>query len=985
MKNLKAVLCVALILLSSQTGMCDSRCVSLNGQWQIWFDTSAQWQKEKVFLQPADLSQIPRYSPTVGWEEMLKQGEPMPVPSTWEEKYPDYDGVAWYWRQLEIPQEYQGKVLRLKFWAVRHRAEVYLNQKLIGYSLEGSTPFEVDISDAVKYGRKNLLAVRVTDPGGGDNWRDYNPIAFGEVNLPDSHNFGGIWQDVELLVTGPLYVEDVYIQPQQDLKTVRIQTTLQNKGPDLRGKLIFQVTAYGQKNSETIIEYEEEVVFPANEQRIVENSIVIPKPRLWSPESPFLYNLKVTVKQAEKVIDTCSTRFGMRFFTEKNGDLYLNGKRIFFKCCISWGYYPKTIAYPSRELAEKEIKTAKLLGLNALSAHRTCATPVLLDMADTLGLMIHQEPGGAPRRGHRKPRNPAEEFERELFLQKFQRLVRRDRNHPSLIWWNCANERQVNADNLSDYIDRMMRMVHEEDPSRLLTYSSESGFIPMLRPYENQYAVLMDVHTVLNKPTVWRDRLYLEHLHFSPPSADMALFNGESRCFTALSDLPKVVEQYAPVIPKSDGAAVKDWLELLSRNFNRLGLKKDFNDPGNFCRLTGAVQGTGFARLAEAMRLNPRIDGFALNGWHCHHILGTSGMVNMFRTAKFAPEILADAMKPLHLAITPLPSVGYSDEEISIKITLINETDVSGTYELTVQITDPDEKKIFEDRKKVDLKPGCESFVQPLAEYLWPSYHKGFNGKSGYYHIQAKLENKGKAIVHGKRDILIQSIEDLRLPEAKIYYFDGQNAISHYLDKRQTFWMRWEEKFAHFYTKDIVFLLSRYTKNEYVGKRLPRVLEMVRKGDATLVWMEQDMKYADEMLEILRKQGVLAADAQPLEYPRKAWLGGWEFCKKHPIFDGLPNPAVFDWQYGEVFAPWGIRNFPGETIAGLCQAPPVMATIVGVIPHGEGKIIFCSLNLMELLGRNPVADRIFAQLIKFAVPSEKPPLAESHLSNKQKQ
>jgi hypothetical protein len=328
-------------------------------------------------------------------------------------------------------------------------------------------------------------------------------------------------------------------------------------------------------------------------------------------------------------------------------------------------------------------------------------------------------------------------------------------------------------------------------------------------------------------------------------------------------------------------------------------------------------------------------------------------------------------MKPLHLAIAPLPSVGYSDEDISIKITLINEMDISGTYELAVQITDPDGKKIFEDRKKVVLKPGSETFVQPLTEY-----RKSFNAKSGYYRIHAKLENNGKSVVRGKRDILIQNVEDLRLPEAKIYYSEKQNTISHYLDKRQTFWMRWEEKFAHFYTKDIIFLLNRYTADEYVGRRLPRVLEMVRKGDATLIWMEQDMKYANGMLEILIKQGVLAADAQPLEYPRKAWLGGWEFCKKHPIFDGLPNPAVFDWQYGEVFAPWGIRNFAGETVAGLCQAPPVMATTVGVIPHGEGKIIFCSLNLTELLGRNPAADRIFAQLIKFAIPPEKPPSAE---------
>lgn len=92
----------------------------------------------------------------------------------------------------------------------------------------------------------------------------------------------------------------------------------------------------------------------------------------------------------------------------------------------------------------------------------------------------------------------------------------------------------------------------------------------------------------------------------------------------------------------------------------------------------------------------------------------------------------------------------------------------------------------------------------------------------------------------------------------------------------------------------------------------------------------------------------------------------WKFCKKYPVFEGLPSPAIFNWEYGEVYAPWGIQNFSGETIAGLCTAPPKMATTVGTLQYGKGRIIFCSLNLVKFLGINPVADRIFAQLVKFA-------------------
>lgn len=963
MRYSKLLSYIALIFLFVPVGICDTRSISLDGRWQMWLDSAAQWQKEKLLLEPNNLGSIPLYPPSVGWDEMLKKGEPIYIPSVWEEKYPEYDGVVWYWRELEIPAEHKGKELRLKFQAVRHRAEVYINRKPAGYNLEGFTPFEADITDVVKYGEKNLFTVRVTDPGGGNSWQDYNPIPFGDVNLPDSHNFGGIWQGVELLITNPLYIEDVYVQPQEDLKTILVQTTLQNKTKASDAELVFQIVPCDTSDGKAVAEHRQNLSCAANQQTIAESKIAIANPKLWSPENPFLYNLKVTVKSAGKVIDSDTVRFGMRFFTEKTGNFYLNGKRVFVKCTISWGYYPKTIAYPTKQMAEKEIKAAKSFGFNAFGAHRTCATPALLDTADRLGIMIYQEPGGAPRDREIEPKNSAEAFERELFLRKFQRLIRRDRNHPCLVWWDCANEatKDLPAEppNLKPYIDRMMRMVHKEDPSRLVTYTSESGLVPMFRPYDKDYSRLCELHTVLNTPIVWRDRLYLENLAFFPPRPNTAIYNGESRCFTALSDLPKVVKEYKPILPKSDGAAAKDWLDMLNKNFEQLGLKEDFGDAGNFCRLTGIVQGTGFARLAEAMRLNPNMDGFALNGWHCHHILGTSGMVDMFRDPKFPPEILADTLKPIHLAICPLPCVAYGNEEVAIKISLVNETNFRGTCGLIVRITDPNNKTIFADKKKVRFTRESEKFIWPLAEY-----RRKFDGKSGYYHIRAELKRWDKIIARQERDVFVQNTKELNLPKGNIYWSDEENLIPYYLDEKQTYWFRRERKFSHFYSKDIVYVFGRYN-----GERLPEFLNMVRSGQAHIVWLEYDMKSAEKVFGILKEQGVLPANAEPLAYPRQAWLGSWEFCKKHPIFEGLPNPAIFNWEYGEVYAPWGIKNFPGETIAGLCNAPPAMATTVGVINYGKGKIIFCSLNLTKLLGKNPAADRIFAQLVEFAMPA----------------
>ena len=192
----------------------------------------------------------------------------------------------------------------------------------------------------------------------------------------------------------------------------------------------------------------------------------------------------------------------MRFFTERDGRLFLNNHRVVVRSAINFGFYPYTVAYPSPELAEKEVRAAKALGLNMLSCHRTACTPALLQAADSDGLMTYEEPGGAPRERPPEPQSPAEAFERQAFLEKLQRLVVRDRNHPALVWWNMANEafhdKVDDPQHLNPYIDEMMRTTHRLDPSRFVTYTSGKQSTVMFRPFAADYGLIYDGHTVLN-------------------------------------------------------------------------------------------------------------------------------------------------------------------------------------------------------------------------------------------------------------------------------------------------------------------------------------------------------------------------------------------------------------------------------------------------------------------------------------------------------
>jgi hypothetical protein len=161
--------------------------------WRLWPDQQAEWKNDTIFL-PEDvrLASLPVNPPTGGWKSLsATQGIPVTLPTTVEQyfwglqgmrPYKDeyrfetaddevkngaYYGVSWWWHNLEIPAAFQGKRVFLHIRAARQRAEVYLNQQLVGYSIMEELPFECDITAAAHPGAANQLAIRITNPVAG--------------------------------------------------------------------------------------------------------------------------------------------------------------------------------------------------------------------------------------------------------------------------------------------------------------------------------------------------------------------------------------------------------------------------------------------------------------------------------------------------------------------------------------------------------------------------------------------------------------------------------------------------------------------------------------------------------------------------------------------------------------------------------------------------------------------------------------------------
>ena len=949
------------------------RSQSLDGTWNLWFDANAGWKHEKLILNPKGLGDLPTYGPTIGWDEMLKKGEPFRVPATWDEVHPHHHGVGWYWRKVRIPSAAKGMILQLRFAAVRLRAEVYWNERIVGYSVEGFTPFVVDVTREARYGEDNLLAVRVTNPGGGASWDDFNPISWGDVDLPDSHDFGGIWQDVDLLIVPPIHIQDVYAAPLEDLETVNVTSEVANVGLLGRNALLaYEVYAPG--GSKPVASAKTALSVPANDRASIETKLRIPRAELWSPEAPNIYRL-VARLIGKAVQDRVETRLGVRFFTERDGRLFLNGHRVFIRSSINFGFYPFTVAYPSTELAEKEVRAAKGLGLNTLSCHRTCCTPALLDAADRLGLMIYEEPGGAPRGRPPEPQSPAEAFERQAFLEKLRRLIVRDRNHPALIWWNMANEAfhdKVNdPEHLKPYIDEMMREVHRLDPSRFVTYTSARQSTVMFRPFARDYGLIYDWHTVENVPAVWRETLTMEHSTFSAPLPNEVFYNGESRNLDSLGDLPKLAVKFSKAPAGSYEADWRHWAEMLQETFSRYDLGRYFKNPSELCRLIGLQQGSGFSREVESTRLSDAASGLALNGWQSHPAAWAvtasgdytfrtdghwaSGVVDTLRDCNFPPDMLAKANEPVHLAVVSLPSVAYVGSKVQVDVTLINERQVKGSGTLILQITGPDGKTQTVSKEKVEIQGDSLKFVQPLLHTSVTPI-----GPSGYYHLRAELCAATGQSFTGEQFVLAENGAEWKLPVTGIQLADGTRTLAKYFEAKSIFYPERSSPTALWQPVLVIY------NPEGSDFTVPSLTEAVsNQGRTALLWAS-DVAHGKTVTELLQKLHVIPDDSQVLPLGVH-WFGGWEFDTPHPVFAGLPSPVVFDQYFAGAYAYWGITNFPGKLIAGLLNAPPQLAVTLGELSFGKGKILVCSLNLLPYLDKDPVADRILAQMLNYAV------------------
>jgi hypothetical protein len=234
----------------------------LDQGWRLWLDPKAAWQDDTLYL-PEDviLTNLPVNPPSGGWDVLSgTNGVAVTLPSTVEEQYwsrtlskdstplgavehnGSYTGVSWWYRTFKAPKLASRQRCLLEIGGSRLRAEVYLNGKLVGYNIITELPFTVDVTKAIKPGAENLLAIRLTNPGGQLAWDDTQTIAWGKYRLPMSHGFGGLDKGIRLIVRGESFVSDLAVLNTPASRSVKV----------LAGSGVESVIGYGRNHDPNV-------------------------------------------------------------------------------------------------------------------------------------------------------------------------------------------------------------------------------------------------------------------------------------------------------------------------------------------------------------------------------------------------------------------------------------------------------------------------------------------------------------------------------------------------------------------------------------------------------------------------------------------------------------------------------------------------------------------------------------------------------------
>jgi len=370
-----------------------------------------------------------------------------------------WTGWGWYRKHFSVNREYSGRKVFIKFEGVQKYCKVWINGKYLGDHKGGYGSFDFDITENIKPGEDNVLVVAVNNRQKEEF--KIPPMAAGSFDV-----YGGIYRDVTLVLTDKLYIPmqgsalhegGTFVttpQVSDNEGVVRVQTWVKNDNTDK--KTCTLQTSIADASDKIVQVVKSKVVIDPGQIYMFDQSFKpIKSPHLWSNDDPYLYKVKTELFDEKTLADDCTSPLGIRWFRWdfKENILYVNGKKMMIHGGNRHQEYPWLGAAIPKWINMMDINDMSVnLNYNFIRTANYPNDKSVYDLTDKYGMVADEE----------VPNTLNQEFSSEVQIQQLKEMIRRDRNHPSIMFWSMGNETSHPVDS---------KIAVAEDTTRILTGS----------------------------------------------------------------------------------------------------------------------------------------------------------------------------------------------------------------------------------------------------------------------------------------------------------------------------------------------------------------------------------------------------------------------------------------------------------------------------------------------------------------------------------
>lgn len=954
---------------ATHTGAGTAGSILMDGTW---------WLAED----PENLGRAERW----GQHPPADRARPTEVPSALQETLPGFHGVVWYWREFHAPRHVtaDGRYL-IRFTAVDYAASIWVNGVSVGEHEGGESPFMLDVTDVVRPANRNSVVVRVVNPtpAGIDGLR-LDELAHRNRRVPfvpgASWNLGGITGSVSLCLVPQLRIDDLWVRARPDSAEVNVIVELHNASEQaIEGEMALAIAP--ASTGYTLARTQVPVQLEAETSATVELVCGVDGLERWDLDHPALYRATATLTTRDGGYAEASTRFGIRDFRVRDGAFELNGRRLFLRMTHTVNDYP-LIADPlaTRTFLRRDIVHIKTLGFTMIRFIWGAATPEQLDLCDELGMLVYSESFAA------WPISVSPQMA-DRFSAAVEGVIRRDRNHPSVVIWGLLNE----SSDLPAFQHAVDLLPHLEplDGTRMVALNSgrfdrrgdiasfanpgstmwdvrlgsegsgtpageDTGWPPTDERPMGTAAGFGDVHIY---PRVPHTSATIRQLRDLGKGNRQPIFLSEYGIGSAV-DLWRVVRQYEQYGGSSADDAVfyRAQLDKFLADWARWGFDGVFGHPAEFFAASVARNGPERVRGIDALRANPYVIGYGLTG-AVDQVMCGEGLATTFRELKAGTaDAIIGAFAASRWCVFADAEVVYSGAPVRFEVILATDGGLPEEHlPVLAQLFDPDSNKIWRHESALSISADSAR-ARPMSHpVLDETVH--LTGRAGEYTFRIGFE-RGSAPTGGVAEVLV--VAPVCKPKGPSCTIVGSNNhTSLVLDLLGPSTRIWDGGPLD-PARPVIWWHDQSADESAAGLAACRRL-VTEGGTVICLSVHTYMQLASAVEGGAQLDRGEASTLYSWLYLRDDW------ARRHPAFAGLQAGGLLDYaMYRELISDEVFRPGPSDVtaIAGAIKASQGYDSALTMWERhfGSGRLIGSTFRLRELVGQHPIADRLLVNL-----------------------